>query len=53
MGLVGEIYTLIEPYVNLNIEKKLGQLGVEVYRSLTLHEWVKIIYPLILNIDGA
>jgi len=42
VGLVGEIYTLIEPYVNLNIEKKLGQLGVEVYRSLTLHEWVKI-----------
>jgi predicted nucleotide-binding protein (sugar kinase/HSP70/actin superfamily) len=42
VGLVGEIYTLIEPFVNLNIEKKLGRLGVEVYRSLTLNEWVKI-----------
>jgi len=42
IGLVGEIYTLIEPYVNLNIEKKLGYLGVEVYRSITLHEWVKV-----------
>lgn len=42
IGLVGEIYTLIEPYVNLNIEKKLGYLGVEVYRSLTLNEWVKV-----------
>ena len=28
IGLVGEIYTLIEPYVNLNIENKLGSLGV-------------------------
>lgn len=42
VGLVGEIYTLVEPYVNLNVEKKLGQLGVEVHRSLTLNEWVKI-----------
>lgn len=41
IGLVGEIYTLIEPYVNLNIEKKLGQLGADVYRSITIHEWVK------------
>lgn len=42
IGLVGEIYTLIEPYVNLNVEKKLGLMGVEVYRSITLHEWVKL-----------
>lgn len=42
IGLVGEIYTLIEPYVNLNIEKKLGYLGVEAHRSITLHEWVKL-----------
>lgn len=42
IGLVGEIYTLIESYVNLNVEKKLGYLGVEVYRSLTLNEWVKV-----------
>jgi predicted nucleotide-binding protein (sugar kinase/HSP70/actin superfamily) len=41
IGLVGEIYTLIEPYVNLNIEKKLGALGVEVYRGITIADWVK------------
>src|SRR5690554_138933 len=41
IGLVGEIYTLIEPYVNLNIEKKLGDLGVEVYRGITITDWVK------------
>jgi predicted nucleotide-binding protein (sugar kinase/HSP70/actin superfamily) len=41
IGLIGEIYTLIEPYVNLNIEKKLGTLGVEVYRGITIADWVK------------
>jgi predicted nucleotide-binding protein (sugar kinase/HSP70/actin superfamily) len=41
IGLVGEIYTLIEPYVNLNIENKLGSLGVEVHRGITAADWVK------------
>lgn len=41
VGLVGEIYTLIEPYVNLQVEKKLGNMGVEVYRGITLDGWVK------------
>ncbi len=41
IGLVGEIYTLIEPYVNLNVEKKLGSLGVEVHRGITIRDWVK------------
>lgn len=41
IGLVGEIYTLIEPYVNLNIENKLGSLGVEVHRGISVADWVK------------
>ncbi|HZK34011.1 MAG TPA: CoA protein activase [Bacillota bacterium] len=41
IGLVGEIYTLIEPYVNLFIENKLGSLGVEVHRGLTISDWIK------------
>lgn len=41
IGLVGEIYTLIEPYVNLDIEKKLGSLGVEVHRGITVDDWIK------------
>jgi len=41
IGLVGEIYTLIEPFVNLQVEKKLGNMGVEVYRGITLDGWVK------------
>jgi predicted nucleotide-binding protein (sugar kinase/HSP70/actin superfamily) len=40
IGLVGEIYTLLEPFASADIEKKLGYLGAEVRRSLYLSEWV-------------
>lgn len=40
VAVVGEIYTILEPYVNLDIEKHLGRLGVEVSRSIYLSEWV-------------
>ena len=41
IGLVGEIYTLLEPFANLEIEKKLAAQGVYVRRSLYLSEWIK------------
>ena len=40
IGLVGEIYTLLEPFTNLDIDKKLGLMGVEVDRSIYLSEWI-------------
>jgi len=40
VGLVGEIFTLLEPFANLDIERKLGNMGVEVDRSIYLSEWV-------------
>lgn len=40
VGLVGEIYTVLEPFVNLEIERHLGRLGVEVNRSIYLSEWI-------------
>ena len=42
VALVGEIYTVIEPFVNLNLEKILGRLGVEVTRSLYIGEWMNL-----------
>jgi predicted nucleotide-binding protein (sugar kinase/HSP70/actin superfamily) len=41
VGLVGEIYTVIEPLANLNLEERLGELGVEVVRTISLQEWVR------------
>ncbi len=41
VGIVGEIYTLIEPFVNLDLAKKLGHMGIEVDMALTPTKWVK------------
>lgn len=41
IGIVGEIYVLLEPTANLNIEKILGELGVEVHRSIFLTNWTE------------
>lgn len=40
VAVIGEIYTILEPFVNLDIEKHLGRLGVEVNRSIYLSHWV-------------
>jgi predicted nucleotide-binding protein (sugar kinase/HSP70/actin superfamily) len=36
VGIVGEIYTVSDHAVNFEIEKKLGKLGIEVHREMTL-----------------
>ncbi len=41
IGIVGEIYTIIEPFANLYVERKLGHLGVHIDKSLTPSKWVK------------
>lgn len=39
IAIIGEIYTILEPFVNLEIERKLGYLGVEVEKSWTPSRW--------------
>lgn len=48
VGIIGEIYTIIEPFTNLNVEERLGDLGVEVHRSMTVRDWARntIILPI-------
>lgn len=41
VGIVGEIYVVMESSINMEIEKVLGTLGVEVRRSQYLSEWVE------------
>ena len=36
VGIVGEIYTVSDHAINFEIERKLGNLGVEVHRQMTL-----------------
>lgn len=41
VGLVGEIYTILEPFANMQIEERLGYLNVEVDRTVSLQQWFK------------
>jgi predicted nucleotide-binding protein (sugar kinase/HSP70/actin superfamily) len=41
IGIVGEVYMLVEPYANLQVEKVLGEMGVEVDRSIYISHWIK------------
>ncbi|SET28854.1 Predicted nucleotide-binding protein, sugar kinase/HSP70/actin superfamily [Natronincola peptidivorans] len=55
VGIVGEIYTIIEPFVNLNVERKLGEMGVEIEKSLKISHWLTehlFLNPLKLTSEG-
>ena len=41
VGIVGEIYVVLEPAANLEMEKTLGELGAEVHRSIFLTGWTQ------------
>lgn len=40
IGVIGEIYTILDPYTSVGLEQELGRLGVEVDRSIYLSGWV-------------
>lgn len=40
IAVIGEIYTLLEPFSSCEIEKELGNLGTYVERSIYLSGWV-------------
>lgn len=39
--LTGEIFVLLDPYTNMDIEKELGKMGVEVQRQIMLSDWLE------------
>lgn len=39
IGIVGEIYTILDPYTSGDVERYLGNLGVEVDRSIYISGW--------------
>ncbi|MGF7185962.1 putative nucleotide-binding protein (sugar kinase/HSP70/actin superfamily) [Desulfitispora alkaliphila] len=41
VGLIGEIYVVLEPFINLDIETTLGEMGVETHRSIYLTDWTR------------
>lgn len=39
--LLGEFFVLLDPYTNQNIEKELGEMGVEVRRQIMFSGWLE------------
>ena len=48
VGITGEIYVVLEPFANMEIEIELGKLGVEVRRPISLWEFVSNFNPLVI-----
>jgi predicted nucleotide-binding protein (sugar kinase/HSP70/actin superfamily) len=40
VGLVGEIFMVLENHANKNVEERLGEMGVEVHRGVWLSDWL-------------
>lgn len=40
VGVLGEIFVTIEPFANLEVEKKLAEMRVEVVRGVWLSDWL-------------
>ncbi|MFX1595203.1 MAG: hypothetical protein ACFFBK_03985 [Promethearchaeota archaeon] len=40
VAIFGEIHISLEPYVNVDIRRKLGDLGAEIHQNLNLWDWV-------------
>jgi predicted nucleotide-binding protein (sugar kinase/HSP70/actin superfamily) len=50
VNMTGEIYVVLDSFSNMEIEKELGKLGVQVHRQLNLSDWIdSSIYPSILR----
>lgn len=41
VGIVGELFVALEPLVNQDIERLLGELGVEAERTIYISKWVR------------
>ena len=39
--LIGEFFVLLDPYTNQNIEKELGEMGIEVRRQIMFSGWLE------------
>ena len=46
VNITGEIYVVLDKFSNMDIEKELGKLGVQVHRQINLSDWIdRSIYP--------
>lgn len=41
IGIVGEVYMVLEPFLNFEVEKTLEEMGVQVDRSIYIGDWIR------------
>lgn len=41
VDVTGEIFVVLDPFSNMDVEKELGKLGVHAHRRLNLSDWTK------------
>jgi predicted nucleotide-binding protein (sugar kinase/HSP70/actin superfamily) len=41
IGLLGEIFMVLEPRVNFQIERAMGAMEIEVWRTIYITDWIK------------
>jgi predicted nucleotide-binding protein (sugar kinase/HSP70/actin superfamily) len=51
IGIIGEIYVVLEPFMNLDVEITLGEMGVATHRSIYLTQWTR--QNSIINTEGS
>lgn len=44
VGIVGEIFVVIEPFMNMDIERRLGEMGVITHRSVYITTYVRNLF---------
>lgn len=42
IAIAGEIYVMLETFVNQRLDQRLGEMGVEVHKTMTLTEYVRV-----------
>ncbi|MHB8171014.1 MAG: CoA protein activase [Thermincolia bacterium] len=41
IGIIGEIFVVLEPFANFDLQTTLGEMGVSTHRSIYLTDWTK------------
>lgn len=41
VGIIGEIYVVIEPFMNFDLQVTLGEMGVKTHRSIYITQWTQ------------
>jgi len=41
IGIVGEVYMVLEPFLNFEVERTLEEMGVQVDRSIYIGDWIR------------